>query len=182
MTPARTRRAAAAVLALATLVAACGGHSPSRPSEPAGRTFRSGDIQIGYTLDLPSGTGPFPAIVFGHGSGRSTREEARGLTGRLVSAGFAVLRYDKRGVGESGGVYEGVGPINGERVLALLADDMAAGVSFLGTRPEIDPRRIGLMGVSQAGWIIPLAARRAPSAAFMVLVRKAESIQPLLNR
>ena len=47
---------------------------------------------------------------------------------------------------------------------------MAAGVAFLGTRPEIDSRRIGLMGVSQAGWIIPLAARRAPSAAFMVLV------------
>ena len=156
---------------LALLAAACGGDdSPSRPSGPAGRTFPSGDIQIGYTLDLPSGTGPFPAIVFGHGSGRSTRDEARGLSGRMVSAGFAVLRYDKRGVGESGGVYEGVGVGNGERVLGLLAGDMAAGVAFLGTRPEIDSRRIGLMGVSQAGWVIPLAARRAPRAAFMVLV------------
>jgi pimeloyl-ACP methyl ester carboxylesterase len=170
VTPARTRRAAAVVLVLAALVAACGDDAPSLPSQPAGRTFPSGDIRIGYTLDLPSGSGPFPAIVFGHGSGRSTRDEARGLGGRMVSAGFAVLRYDKRGVGESGGVYEGVGPINGERVLSLLADDMAAGVAFLGTRPEIDSRRIGLMGVSQAGWVIPLAARRAPSAAFMVLV------------
>jgi dienelactone hydrolase len=60
--------------------------------------------------------------------------------------------------------------VNASRVLGLLADDMAAGVAFLSTRPEIDARRIGLMGVSQAGWIIPLAARRAPSAAFMVLV------------
>ena len=169
MTPARTRRAAA-VIVLAALAAACGDDAPSVPSAPAGRTFPSGDIQIGYTLDLPSGTGPFPAIVFGHGSGRSTRDEVRGLTGRMVSAGFAVLRYDKRGVGESGGVYEGVSPLGGERVLSLLADDMAAGVAFLATRPEIDSRRIGLMGVSQAGWIIPLAARRAPSAAFMVLV------------
>ena len=136
----------------------------------SGGTYPSGDVRIGYTLDLPAGAGPFPAIVFGHGSGRTTRDEARSLTSRLVSAGFAVLRYDKRGVGESTGIYEGVGVGNSTRVLGLLADDMAAGVAFLRTRPEIDPRRIGLMGVSQAGWIIPLAAQRAPGVLFMVLV------------
>jgi len=153
-----------------TLLVACHADTPSRSSPVTGGTYASGDIRIGYTLDLPPGAGPFPAIVFGHGSGRTTRDEARALTSRLVSAGFAVLRYDKRGVGESTGVYEGVGVGNAARVLGLLADDMAAGVAFLRTRPEIDPRRIGLMGVSQAGWIIPLAAQRAPNVAFMVLV------------
>ena len=152
------------------LLCACHADSPSGSSAVSGGTFPSGDICLGYTLDLPSGSGPFPAIVFGHGSGRATRDEARGLASRLVAAGFAVLRYDKRGVGESTGVYEGVGVGNATRVLGLLADDMAAGVAFLRTRPEIDPRRIGLMGVSQAGWIIPLAAQRAPNVAFMVLV------------
>ena len=165
----RQGKAWSAVVTLA-LLGACQADSPSRPSAVSGGTFPSGDIRLGYTLDLPSGAGPFPAIVFGHGSGRATRDEARGLALRLVAAGFAVLRYDKRGVGESTGVYEGVGVGNSTRMLGLLADDMAAGVAFLRTRPEIDPRRIGLMGVSQAGWIIPLAAQRAPNVAFMVLV------------
>ena len=46
---------------------------------------------------------------------------------------------------------------------------MAAGVRFLRGRPGIDASRIGLVGVSQAGWIIPLAASRA-KAAFMILL------------
>jgi len=54
-------------------------------------------------------------------------------------------------------------------VFADLASDMAAGVAFLRTRPEIDPNRIGLAGVSQAGWIVPLAAVNARPA-FMVLL------------
>jgi pimeloyl-ACP methyl ester carboxylesterase len=150
--------------------AACGSDPPSGSSAVGGGTFPSGEVRLGYTLDLPAGAGPFPAVVFGHGSGRTTRDEARGLASRLVASGFAVLRYDKRGVGESTGVYENVGVGNATRVLGLLADDMAAGVAFLRTRPEIDPRRVGFMGVSQAGWIIPLAAQRAPNVAFMVLV------------
>ena len=163
-------RSASAVLVIAACLAGCHDDAPTGSSAVTGGTFPSGDVRLGYTLDLPSGAGPFPAIVFGHGSGRTTRDEARGLASRLVASGFAVLRYDKRGVGESTGVYEGVGVGNATRVLGLLADDMAAGVAFLRTRPEIDPRRIGLMGVSQAGWIMPLAAQRAPSVAFMVLV------------
>jgi dienelactone hydrolase len=150
---------------------ACGGAvSPSGPSDTLGGTFPSGDIRLGYTLDLPEGAGPFPAVVLGHGSGRSTRNEATPLAARLVASGFAVLRYDKRGVGQSGGTYEGVGVANGERVIGLLGGDMAAGVAFLRTRPEVDPRRIGLLGVSQAGWVMPVAARLAPDVAFMVLI------------
>lgn len=150
---------------------ACGSAgSPVRPTNAPSGTFPSGDIQVGYTLDLPDGAGPFPAVVLGHGSGRSTRDEAAPLAARLVNAGFAVLRYDKRGVGQSGGTYEGVGVGNGERVLGLLGGDMAAGVAFLRTRPEVDPNRVGLLGVSQAGWVMPIAAQRAPGVAFMVLV------------
>jgi hypothetical protein len=43
---------------------------------------------------------------------------------------------------------------------------MAAGVAFLRTRPEIDPKRIGLAGVSQAGWIMPIAAQKAQPASW----------------
>jgi uncharacterized protein len=160
----------AAALLLGSTACGKGAGSPARPSDTRGGTFPSGDIQLGYTLDLPGGTGPFPAVVLGHGSGRSTRDEAAPLATRLTAAGFAVLRYDKRGVGQSGGTYEGVGVGNGERVIGLLGADMAAGVAFLRTRPEVDRHRIGLLGVSQAGWVMPVAARLAPDVAFMVLV------------
>jgi hypothetical protein len=156
---------------LLLLSPACGsGRPPARPSEAFSGTFASGDIRIGFTLDVPEGAGPFPAVVIGHGSGRTTRNEATALATRLVAAGFAVLRYDKRGVGESGGTYEGVSVANSDRVLGLLGGDMAAGVALLRSCPEVDRNRIGLLGVSQAGWVMPIAARRAPDAAFMVLI------------
>jgi pimeloyl-ACP methyl ester carboxylesterase len=158
---------------VALLGAGCGsGEAPSAPSASATTdTFPSGDIRLAYTLDLPAGTGPFPAIVMGHGSGEVTRQQLTSLALGLVQAGFAVLRYDKRGVGGSGGVYEVAGNVaNSERVFPILAGDMLAGIEFLKTRPEVDPARIGLFGVSQAGWIIPLAASRSSDVKFMILV------------
>jgi dienelactone hydrolase len=154
-----------AAVALSALLWTGCGSGPEAPSTPApagdnGPTFPSGDVQLSYALDLPSGAGPFPALVFGHGSGRTTKDELAGLAPRLTARGYAVLRYDKRGVGLSGGTYEGVGVANSERVIELLAGDMAAGAAFLASRPEIDARRIGLLGFSQAGWIVPSAAAR----------------------
>ena len=153
------------------LAGACGGASTRPLPPPAALTFPSGDVRLSYALDLPAGPGPFPAIVFGHGSGRTTQDEAMPVKSRMTQAGFAVLRYDKRGVGESSGTYSKASASRtATRVLGELADDMAAGVAFLRTRPEIDQNRIGLMGISQAGWIMPLAAERAPGVRFMVLV------------
>jgi uncharacterized protein len=164
--------AAAAILALGAV--ACGGGSPSGPGSeatPDGATFPStGGVRLSYALDLPPGNGPFPAIVFGHGSGRTTKDEAMVVKSRMTQAGFAVLRYDKRGVGQSTGTFEAPGLLNSDRLLPILADDMVAGVDFLRTRPEIDPNRIGLMGISQAGWIMPLAAERSPHVRYMILV------------
>lgn len=168
------RRSASWAILSTVFLGACGGaSSPTAPvgSPASGRdTFPSGAIRLSYALDLPAGAGPFPAVVFGHGSGRTTKDEAMVVKARMTQAGYAVLRYDKRGVGASTGTYEGVGIANGERVLGLLADDMAAGVAFLRTRPEIDRNRIGLMGISQAGWVMPLAAGRERDVRFMVLI------------
>jgi dienelactone hydrolase len=162
-----------AVALVALLGAGCGNsEAPSAPSTAAPiAAFPSGDVRLAYTLDLPTGAGPFPAIVMGHGSGTVTRHQGSFLARRLVDAGFAVLRYDKRGVGDSGGVYEIAGNVaNSERVFPILAGDLLAGVQFLKTRSDVDPARIGLFGVSQAGWIIPLAASRSPDVKFMILV------------
>lgn len=82
--------------------------------------------------------------------------------------GIAVLAYDKRGVGESTGEYSGVGPGNSVAMFDLLAADVIAGVETLARRRDIDPRRIGLVGNSQGGWIAPLAASKSRDIAFVV--------------
>jgi uncharacterized protein len=162
----------AVACALAAL--ACGNPHPAAqaqagppPAMPA--AFENGDVRLAFTLDFPGGRPPFPAVVLGHGSGRTTREQMRWMAREWNRMDFAALRFDKRGAGESTGEYSGVGPGNSERMFALLASDIAAGVRFLRTRPEIDSRRIGLSGISQAGWFIPLAASRLGDVEFLVL-------------
>jgi pimeloyl-ACP methyl ester carboxylesterase len=164
---------AAAALA-GVLASGCGGSAQdarmTAPAAPLPPVFQNGDVRLAFSLDLPAGTGPFPAVVIGHGSGQVTRDQLRFLSSRLTALGFAALRFDKRGVGESTGTFVFVGTRDSPTVFPELASDVAAGVRFLRTRPEIDPRRIGLAGASQAGWILPIAARELGDIAFMVLL------------
>src|SRR5688500_14888601 len=139
-------------------------------AQPMPRFFENAGAQLAFTLDLPAGRPPFPAIVLGHGSGRTTRDQLTFLATRLTRYGFAVLRFDKRGVGASTGAYVNVGVRDSPERFALLASDVAAGVRFLRTRREIDGRRIGLAGGSQAGWILPHAARELGDAAFVLVL------------
>jgi len=152
---------------------ACGGGARAAAPSPAPLPsfFENAGARLAFTLDLPPGRGPFPAVVTAHGSGLITRDQLRWLSSHFTQLGFAVLRFDKRGVGESTGDYSGVGVGNGDKMFGLLAGDVAAGVRFLRTRPEIDGRRIGLAGNSQAGWILPHAARElGGDVTFMVLI------------
>ena len=77
-----------------------------------------------------------------------------------------MLAYDKRGIGESTGVYPGESPT--AETIDVLARDAAAAARFLVKQPGIDPRRVGLAGHSQAGWIMPLAAVREPAIRYLV--------------
>jgi dienelactone hydrolase len=156
------------LLCIALIAVGCGAKAPTAPG-PDAAFFASGDVRLAYTLDLPPGAGPFPAIVVGHGSGRVTREQMAWFSERWTAQGIATLRFDKRGVGESTGTYSEVPAHTSTTLIPLLASDIAAAVRFLRTRPEIDPRRVGLAGVSQAGWILPHAARDVGGVAFMVL-------------
>jgi dienelactone hydrolase len=81
-----------------------------------------------------------------------------------------VLRYDKRGVGRSTGTYRGVSSENSVPQIAELGGDLAAGAAFLASRPGIDGRRIGLMGTSQAGWVMLDAAQRSQAVRFAIAV------------
>jgi dipeptidyl aminopeptidase/acylaminoacyl peptidase len=131
--------------------------------------FRCVGAQIAGTLDVPPGRGPYPAVVWVHGAGESARLRYDGtpLVQALVDSGIAVLSYDKRGVGESEGECcpGDYGQFN------LLAADVDGAVAALRSRPEIDATRIGLLGASQAGWVVPLAAGRSGGrVAFTALV------------
>jgi len=128
-------------------------------------TFKNGDVTLSGTLLLPaappSSKVKRPALVFVHGSGEQWREMYWGLGYLYAARGFAVLAYDKRGVGKSTGNWR-------ESSFQDLADDAVAGAKFLQARTDIAPNQIGFWGQSQGGWIAPLAASRFPNAAFAV--------------
>jgi pimeloyl-ACP methyl ester carboxylesterase len=128
--------------------------------------FRSGDAVLSGTLTLPATRGPHPAVAFVTGSGETTRAYLPDLQALLLHNGVAVLAYDKRGIGQSGGLYPGESPT--PSTIDVLARDASAAIGFLARQPEIDRRRIGLAGHSQAGWIMPLAASRTPRVRFLV--------------
>lgn len=134
--------------------------------------FTSGDIQLHYVLDFPDdGPGPYPTIVLGHGSGPKTIRDLEAFAKRMLNLGFAVLRYDKRGTGDSGGRFV---PSNTTEVNTAIpkyyAPDMAAAVRFVAGHQKVDRERIGLLGESQAGWVIPPAAVEAGNAAFVIIL------------
>src|SRR6185503_11462724 len=121
----------AVTIALACVVAsgcaAEGQSAHATTATPLPATFENGDVRLAFTLDLPPGQGPFPAVVFGHGSGRMTRQDLSWLAGQWTRLGFAVLRFDKRGVGESTGTFVFVGTADSPWVFPQLASDVAAG-------------------------------------------------------
>ena len=130
--------------------------------------LRQREVRVGVdaaTLTLPPGAGPFSAVAMVHGSGPRTRDEFDIFTAYLALNGIAVLADDKRGVGESLGVY----PADASAAnIDLLAHDAQKEVAFLATVPQVDKARIGLFGDSQAGWISPLAASRDPLVHWLV--------------
>ncbi len=171
-TAAQTSFARGFVLAAALVSGACGGAEAPSAVPPAPISpdpfFPAEGAQLHYALDLPAGAGPFPAVVVGHGSGPATKDEGAFVVGFWRSIGYAVLRYDKRGAGRSTGTYRGLSAANSPAQVEELADDMIAGITFLKTRPDILAGRIGLMGVSQAGWIMAAAAERSSDVRFFV--------------
>jgi pimeloyl-ACP methyl ester carboxylesterase len=125
--------------------------------------FSNGHVQLAGLLISPIGGARHPAIILVHGSGAENREYILPWARFLVRRGIAVLGYDKRGVGGSTGDWNTAS-------FDDLAGDVVAAFNHLKTRRDIDARQIGLLGVSQAGWIMPLAAVRAKDIAFLISI------------
>ena len=128
-------------------------------------------IELSGTLTLPEGSGPFPAAVLASGSGPQDRNETLlghkpflVIADHLTRAGIAVLRFDDRGVGGSGGDHA-------EATTEDFAGDALAAVALLRGRIEIDRDAVGIVGHSEGGLIGPLAASRDRDAVgFLVLL------------
>jgi uncharacterized protein len=133
--------------------------------------FESEDIKLSYELDLPGNDGNYPIVVLGHGSGPKTKDALIGFSEKLLAQNIAVFRYDKRGTGNSEGIFI---PSNDPAVnsyVTLLAQDMVAAVNFISKRNDlIDTSKIGLFGESQSGWVISTAGAKSLLVKFIIVL------------
>ena len=118
------------------------------------------------TLTIPTGTGPFPAILLISGSGQQDRDETifghrpfRLIADRLTRDGFVVLRVDDRATGKTKGE---------PGTLETDIGDGRAAFEWLAKQPEVDPKRVGVLGHSVGGTIVATIAARTQKAAFVV--------------
>jgi uncharacterized protein len=143
----------------------------SRPNDEQVRIPGNGFVLVG-TLSKPvnAATMRLPAVVLVGGSGLADRDEiAFGipifgqLADALADAGFIVLRYDKRGIGQSGGREEAA-------TLAHYAEDARGAVRYLSQRKDVDPKRIAMVGYGEGGPVAMLAAAKEKRIAALGLV------------
>ncbi len=144
---------------------------PQAPVPPFPYTTRDVEIEaakdakLAGTLTVPEGKGPFPAVLLISGSGQQDRDESifghkpfALIADRLARDGIASLRTDDRGVGKT------TGPIGS---LDTDIADAKAAFEWLAKQPEIDPKRVGILGHSIGGTIAPIVATRS-KVAFIV--------------
>jgi dienelactone hydrolase len=136
------------------------------PSERSGTSeeaisFVSGSLTLAGTFVRPNGEEQYPAVVLFHGSGPERRNLF--MARWFAAHGVAALTYDKRGVDESSGNFRTVAFMD-------LCDDGLAAVRYLKGRREIDSKQIGVWGLSQGGWLAPLAASRSADISFVIAV------------
>lgn len=125
-------------------------------------TFQNGDVTLSGDLLLPAGPGPFPVFIWCHGSGPATREWAM-CTKSFVKSGYALLTWDKPGVGKSSG-------LSYLQSLTTRAHEVLAAVEMLMKRNDIETNRISFCGISQAGYVLPRVIKAFPKAEKLVLI------------
>ena len=128
-------------------------------------TFYNGDIKLNGELYIPNGNGPFPAVIFTHGSGDSGVDNKRYKLEAEYFAKHGILSmvYDKRGYGKSIGDWH-------KADYEDLAKDAIVAVNILKNNKQVDSSRIGLRGISQSGWILPIVAKLSKDVDFLILI------------
>ncbi len=125
-------------------------------------------FSLGGTLTLPEGEGPFPVAILVSGSGSQNRDEEifghkpfKLLADQLTRKGIAVLRYDDRGVGSSGGSAA-------ESTTGDFAGDARSAFDYLLNNNKIDHSKIGIIGHSEGGMIAFMLASSHEDIAFII--------------
>ncbi|MDH5468515.1 MAG: alpha/beta fold hydrolase [Candidatus Aminicenantes bacterium] len=129
--------------------------------------FQSGPFKIVGDLKLPEGKGPHPVVIFVHGDGPNSRISGGTylpIMACMMRAGYATFAWDKPGTGES------TGHIDRSRLFEQRSRIVLDAIAMIKERPDIDAKRIGLWGVSQAGYIMPIVLSKSHDVAFMIAV------------
>lgn len=129
--------------------------------------FDSGHFKIVGDLHIPNPERKQPVIIFVHGDGPARRSYSRSpnrLMTSFLEIGFACFYYDKPGYGESTGDFTR-GKLFEERS-SILTD----AVNVLKKHPAINPKQIGLWGISQAGYVMPKAIAKTKDITFMIAI------------
>jgi dienelactone hydrolase len=167
-----------AIAVLATLTIAAQ-QQPPRPGDPTYATmfYRNGALNLEAYFYKPAGDGPFPVIVYNHGS-RAKQERVEWpvqfIARVMVPDGYAVLVPERRGYGKSDGqtFTDEIGPDErGHRFVDRMiaeASDVNAAIDYATARLPIDGRRIALMGYSFGGIVTTMAAARTSGLAAVV--------------
>lgn len=125
-------------------------------------TIRNNDITLSGTLITPKEKGPFPVVVYLHGSGPAERWWPMYYAKEFAKTGVAFFAYDKRGSGKSTGSWVSAS-------LNDLTSDASAVIRFLKTVDKINPDKIGTYAVSQGGWITSKLAVSETRPAFSIV-------------
>jgi pimeloyl-ACP methyl ester carboxylesterase len=144
--------------------------TPPLPYDAEEATVVSGEVKLAGTFTHPKQAGPFATILLVTGSGPQDRDETvfdqkpfLVISDYLTRAGYAVLRLDDRGTAKSAGTFATAG-------LAEFTDDALAAVAWLKARPDVNGKRIGILGHSEGGMVGPLAAVRSEDVAFVIML------------
>lgn len=121
--------------------------------------FVARGVELAGTIITPATPGPHPAVVFVHGAAGGQRDFNRLFAEPFLSAGVAVLIYDKAGHGMSEGT---------EPTIFDQRDAASAALDLLARQPDLDVGRLGLAGVSNGMWAVPMVAGARPDVAFVV--------------
>jgi pimeloyl-ACP methyl ester carboxylesterase len=131
----------------------------SRPNDENIRIPANGFSLAGTVSKPTNAAGKLPAVILVSGSGQTDRDENvfgipifGQIADALAEAGFIVLRYDKRGVGQSGGRSEAAR-------LEHFAEDARAAVKVMSDRKDVDRKRLAIVGHSEGGWIALMTAK-----------------------
>lgn len=127
-------------------------------------TFSSGQFQIHGELLLPKGNNHSPLVIMVHGDGPAYHDYFKVLKESMLKSGYATLMWDKPGFGKSTGRFTEK-MLKKERAKILLQ-----AINEMQKHPKIDGDKIGLWGISQAGYVIPMALEKTDQIKFMILV------------